>query len=76
IIVRTGADGQVTRLRDVARIELGGVAYALRTLLDGEPAVALQFIQSPGANALDNAEGVGATLARVEGNLPGGLRAR
>ncbi|MGA4816059.1 hypothetical protein ACPA9J_16845 [Pseudomonas aeruginosa] len=45
--VRTGADGQVTRLRDVARIEMGGDAYAPRSLLDGEPAVALQIIQSP-----------------------------
>lgn len=63
IIVRTGADGQVTRLRDVARIEMGGDAYALRSLLDGEPAVALQIIQSPGANALDTAEAVRATVA-------------
>ncbi|VTR21277.1 Acriflavine resistance protein B [Serratia fonticola] len=39
-------DGQVTRLRDVARIEMGADAYALRSLLDGEPAVALQIIQS------------------------------
>lgn len=76
IIVRTGADGQVTRLRDVARIEMGGDAYALRSLLDGEPAVALQIIQSPGANALDTAEAVRATVARLEGNFPAGLSAR
>ena len=76
IIVRTGADGQVTRLRDVARIEMGGDAYALRSLLDGEPAVALQIVQSPGANALDTAEAVRATVARLEGNFPAGLSAR
>ncbi|MBH9399477.1 efflux RND transporter permease subunit [Pseudomonas aeruginosa] len=76
IIVRTGADGQVTRLREVARIEMGGDAYALRSLLDGEPAVALQSIQSPGANALDVAEAVRGTVARLEGNFPAGISAR
>ncbi|MGP6216222.1 efflux RND transporter permease subunit, partial [Pseudomonas paraeruginosa] len=76
IIVRTGADGQVTRLREVARIEMGGDAYALRSLLDGEPAVALQIIQSPGANALDVAEAVRGTVARLEGNFPAGISAR
>ena len=66
----------MTRLRDVARIEMGGDAYALRSLLDGEPAVALQIVQSPGANALDTAEAVRATVARLEGNFPAGLSAR
>ncbi|MCP6451580.1 efflux RND transporter permease subunit, partial [Klebsiella pneumoniae] len=37
IVVKTGADGQVTRLRDVSRIELGADGYALRSLLDGKP---------------------------------------
>ncbi len=76
IIIRTGNDGQVTRLRDVARIEMGADAYALRSLLDGEPAVALQIIQSPGANALDVAQAVRATMQRLEGNFPAGLSAR
>ena len=76
IIVRTGDDGQVTRLRDVARIEMGADAYALRSLLDGEPAVALQIIQSPGANALDVAQAVRETMQRLEGNFPAGLTSR
>lgn len=76
IIIRTGADGQVTRLRDVARIEMGADAYALRSLLDGEPAVALQIIQSPGANALDVAQAVRTTMQRLEGNFPAGLSSR
>ncbi|TWO70067.1 efflux RND transporter permease subunit [Caenimonas sedimenti] len=76
IIVRTGADGQVTRLRDVARIEMGADAYALRSLLDGEPAVALQIVQSPGANALDVAQSVRATMQRLEGSFPAGLSSR
>lgn len=76
IIVRTGADGQVTRLREVARIEMGGDAYALRSLREVAPAVALQIIQSPGANALDVAEAVRGTVARLEGNFPAGISAR
>ncbi|CAI2432469.1 efflux RND transporter permease subunit [Serratia proteamaculans] len=76
IIIRTGQDGQVTRLRDVARIEMGADAYALRSLLDGEPAVALQIVQSPGANALDVSQAVRATMQRLEGNFPPGLSSR
>ena len=76
IIIRTGGDGQVTRLRDVARIEMGADTYALRSLLDGEPAVALQIIQSPGANALDVAQAVRTTMQRLEGNFPEGLSSR
>ena len=76
IIIRSGADGQVTRLRDVARIEMGADAYALRSLLDGEPAVALQIVQSPGANALDVAQAVRDTMQRLEGQFPAGLSSR
>ena len=76
IIVRTGGDGQVTRLRDVARIEMGADAYALRSLLDGEPAVALQIVQSPGANALDVARSVRTTMQRLEASFPAGLSSR
>lgn len=76
IIIRTGDDGQVTRLRDVARIEMGADAYALRSLLDGEPAVALQIIQSPGANALDVAQSVRDTMQRLQTNFPEGLVSR
>lgn len=76
IIIRTGGDGQVTRLRDVARVEMGADAYALRSLLDGEPAVALQIIQSPGANALDVAQAVRETMQGLEANFPAGLSSR
>lgn len=76
IIIRTGDNGQVTRLRDVARIEMGADAYALRSLLDGEPAVALQIIQSPGANALDVAQSVRDTMQRLQTNFPEGLVSR
>ncbi|QJI29888.1 efflux RND transporter permease subunit [Pseudomonas sp. ADAK18] len=76
IIIRTGSEGQVTRLRDVARVEMGADAYALRSLLDGESAVALQIIQSPGANALDVSQAVRDTMQRLERNFPAGLTSR
>lgn len=73
IVIRTGADGQVTRLRDVARLELGADSYGMRSLLDGEPAVALQIFQSPGANALDVSNAVRATMDRLQKEFPQGL---
>jgi len=76
IVVDTGPQGQITRLRDVARVELGADAYALRSLLDGEPAVALQIIQSPGANALDVSDSVRATMERLEADFPQGIAYR
>ncbi|OHT18847.1 efflux RND transporter permease subunit [Edaphosphingomonas haloaromaticamans] len=76
IVVKTGSDGQVTRLRDVARIELGANNYALRSLLDGEPAVAMQIIQSPGANALDTSSAVRSTMERLSRQFPDGISYR
>ena len=52
IVVKTSADGAVTRLRDVARIELGAADYALRSLLNNKPAVAIGVFQAPGSNAI------------------------
>jgi multidrug efflux pump len=53
IILKTAPDGGVTRLGDVARIELAAAEYGLRALLDNKPAVAIPIFQTPGANALD-----------------------
>ena len=76
IIIKTGEDGQTVRLRDVARIGLGADAYALRSLLDGEPAVAMQIIQRPGANALDVSSAVRAEMEQLKRNFPEGLEYR
>jgi multidrug efflux pump subunit AcrB len=56
IIVKTGEAGEVTRLKDVARIELGAKNQDTRCLLDGKPSVGLAIFQLPGANALQTAE--------------------
>src|SRR3982075_1372922 len=62
IVVKTGANGEITRLRDIARIELGASEYALRSLLDNKPAVAIGIFQAPGSNALAISDNVRKTM--------------
>ncbi len=73
IIVKSGANGQITRLRDVARIELGAADYTLRSLLDGEPAVAVAVLQAPGSNAIEIADNVRATMDNLQLAMPDGV---
>ncbi|MCZ0736654.1 efflux RND transporter permease subunit [Phreatobacter sp. AB_2022a] len=73
IVVRTGANGDVTRLRDIARLELGASEYALRSLLDNKAAVAVAVFQSPGSNALQISDQVRATMAELKGYMPDGV---
>ena len=73
IIVRTGAAGELTRLRDVARIEMGSGDYALRSMLDNEPAVAIVIFQAPGSNALELAAGIRARMDEASLNFPKGI---
>jgi multidrug efflux pump len=74
IIVRTGADGALTRLRDVARIELGTDAYNLRSRLDNQPAVGIVIFESPNANALQLSADVRATMEALKADFPPGLQ--
>jgi multidrug efflux pump len=76
IVIRTGAGGELTRLRDVARIELGASEYALRSLLDNEPAVALPILQAPGANAIQLSDDVRRTMAELQKKFPEGVEYR
>ena len=73
IIVKTGADGAVTRLRDIARIELGAASYALRSLLDEKDAVAVPIFAAPGSNAIAISDGVRATMEDVKKAMPEGV---
>ncbi|HEY8615143.1 efflux RND transporter permease subunit [Phenylobacterium sp.] len=73
IIVRTGEHGEVTRLRDVARVELGSSSYALRSLLDNKPAVALPIFQRPGSNALQLSADVRQAMAELKKEFPEGV---
>ncbi|MCK1383459.1 multidrug efflux RND transporter permease subunit [Bradyrhizobium sp. 21] len=73
IVVKTGTRGEVVRLRDVARIELGASSYGLRSLLDNKQAVAIPIFQAPGSNALEISDHVRATMAEIKKNMPEGV---
>ncbi|TXI24299.1 MAG: multidrug efflux RND transporter permease subunit, partial [Roseateles sp.] len=73
IVVKTGANGQVTRLRELGRIELGASQYALRSLLDNKSAVAIPIFQAPGSNAIDISNNVRATMAELKKVMPEGV---
>jgi multidrug efflux pump len=73
IIVRAAKDGQITRIRDLGRVELGSSTYALRSLLDNKPAAALPISQRPGSNALETSQQVRDTMARLKKSFPEGV---
>jgi multidrug efflux pump len=76
IIVKTDAGGAVTRLRDVARLELGAADYALRSLLDNQPAVGIGVFQAPGSNALEISNQVRKTMDEIAKTMPQGVEYR
>ncbi|WP_443192463.1 efflux RND transporter permease subunit [Pseudomonas indica] len=73
IIIRAGDDGEITRLKDIARIELGSSQYALRSLLDNKPAVAIPIFQRPGSNAIAISDLVRERMAELKKNFPEGV---
>ncbi|MES2552074.1 MAG: efflux RND transporter permease subunit, partial [Pseudomonadota bacterium] len=73
IVIRTSPEGVVTRLSDVARVEMGASEYALRSLLDNKSAVAIPIFQSPGSNALQISENVRKTMAELQKDMPEGV---
>ncbi len=70
IILKTSSDGGVTRLGDVARVELSAAQYSLRSLLDNKPAVGIVIMQSPGANALAVSDQVRETMQGLAAEFP------
>src|SRR6201996_6840822 len=74
IVVRAGSAGQISHLRDVARIELGSDNYALRSYLDDKEAVALPIFQRPGSNALQMAAAVRSTMEGLKKDFPEGVQ--
>ncbi|MFJ7882861.1 efflux RND transporter permease subunit [Pseudomonas sp. NPDC096917] len=73
IIIRAGDDGEITRLKDIARVELGSSQYALRSLLNNQPAVAIPIFQRPGSNAIQISNEVRATMDELKKNFPQGM---
>src|SRR3989454_7341265 len=73
IIVKQGAQGQVTHVRDVARVELAARDYSVSSQLSGKPAAALVIFQLPGSNAIQTSDAVRARLAELKKNFPAGV---
>jgi len=76
IVLKTSADGGVTRLGDVARIELDASEYGLRSLLDNKPAIGMGIMQSPGANALAVSDQVRAVMKELSADFPSSVESR
>jgi HAE1 family hydrophobic/amphiphilic exporter-1 len=74
IILKTGADGTLVRLKDVGRSELGAEDYGSLLRFNGHDAVGLGLTQLPGANALDVDRAAKAELVRLSKNFPPGLK--
>jgi len=73
VIVKTGANGDMTRVRDIGRVELGAQTYGQLFSLDGKQAAGLAIFLSPGANALAVAEKVSATMQELAREFPEGV---
>ncbi|MBI1302093.1 MAG: multidrug efflux RND transporter permease subunit [Alphaproteobacteria bacterium] len=73
IIIKRDQGGVITRLRDVARIELDAQTYSLRSMLNSQQAVAIPIFASPGSNALQISDDVRATMKRLKADMPVGV---
>lgn len=76
IVVKTGENGRLVRLQDVAEIELGAQDYNVNSYLDGDDAVAVVVFQRPGSNAVDTARSVVSTIDDLSRSFPEGLEHR
>lgn len=73
IIIKVGDNGEISYLKDVARIELGASTYALRSLLNNKDAVAIPIFQASGSNAIQISDDVRAKMAELSESFPDGL---
>lgn len=74
ILLKVNTDGSQVRLRDVARIELGGQNYSIDAQFNGKPASGMAIKLASGANALDTAKAIRATVANLEPFFPPGMK--
>ena len=75
IVVKRSPDGRITRLRDVARVELGVQDYSTIGYLDGKTALPIPIFQRPGSNAIETARAIEELLAELAPELPSGVAA-
>jgi multidrug efflux pump len=73
IVIKTGTDGAITRLRDVGRVELGASSYSMRSLLDGRDSAAIVIYETPGANSIAVSNSVRDKMEELAQNFPDGV---
>ena len=73
IIIKTSDRTRITRVKDVARVELGAKSYNRSATYNGTPAAVMSIYQLPGANALDLAERVGKKMGELKEAFPEGM---
>lgn len=73
IVVKSGKNGEITRLKDIGRVELGAKNVDVNSYLDGQPSITLAVFQLPGANALATAESIRAEMEIIKKTFPRGI---
>ncbi|MDI9819717.1 MULTISPECIES: efflux RND transporter permease subunit [unclassified Legionella] len=73
IIVKSGEDGRIVRIKDIGRVELGRQDYLTKGYLGKSPAIALPVFQRPGTNALATADEIITTMERISKDFPPGI---
>lgn len=76
IIIRNGSQGELVRVKDIGRVELGAASYATRGYLNKYPAVALPIFQRPGTNAIETADAIKKSIAEAALAFPEGIEYR
>jgi multidrug efflux pump len=74
VIVKSGADGRVVRVKDIARVELGGRDYNTNSFYNGRTSVAILLSQRPGSNAIATAKAIETELEALKARFPNGLQ--
>jgi multidrug efflux pump len=73
IIIKTGSDGKITRVKDVARVELGAADYSSGTTFNGKPAIGVAVFQLPGSNSIATADNIYRKMNELKRNFPKGV---
>ncbi|MBD2338890.1 efflux RND transporter permease subunit [Calothrix sp. FACHB-156] len=76
LVIKAGSNGDLIKLRDVGRAELGSETYASNARNNGKPAIGLAIYQSPGSNALDVAKNIEAQMEELSKEFPPGLKTK
>jgi hydrophobe/amphiphile efflux-1 (HAE1) family protein len=73
IVIKTGQEGELVQLGDVARVEMGSQQYSIQSLLDNKSAVAIPIFQAPNSNALQLSDAVRAKMEELKKDFPQGV---